>query len=249
MKYLSLLFLIVLVACKGEEKVLTAQDIIDKAIENAGGERYNNAEITFTFRNIIYKSIRQNGQFSLQRILPDTLNTTDIITNTGFARIQKNEKVQLPDSLVIRYSESVNSVHYFMHLPYGLNDLAVKKRLLDPVTIKGKDYHKVEVTFEEEGGGVDFQDIFIYWISKDDFTIDYLAYRFFTDQGGIRFRESYNPRVIEGIRFADYKNYRTQTTDVDFYRVDELFERGELIELSDIKKEKINVKILIPGSE
>jgi hypothetical protein len=249
MKHLSLLFLIVLMACKGEEKVLTAQDIIDKAIENAGGDRYDNAEITFTFRNIIYKSIRQNGQFSLQRILPDTLNTTDIITNTGFTRIQKNEKVQLADTTAFKYMESVNSVHYFMHLPYGLNDPAVKKRLLDPVTIKGKDYHKVEVTFEEEGGGVDFQDIFIYWISKNDFTIGYLAYRFFTDQGGIRFRESYNPRVVEGIRFADYKNYRIETTDVDFYRVDELFEQGELIELSDIKKEKINVKILIPGSE
>lgn len=236
-------------ACKGEDKELTAQHIIDKAIEKAGGDRYNNAEITFTFRNIIYKSIRQGEQYSLQRILPDTLNTTDIITNSGFTRFQKNEKVQLADTTAFKYYESVNSVHYFMQLPYGLNDPAVKKRLLDPVTIKGKDYHKIEVTFEEEGGGVDFQDIFLYWISKDDYTIDYLAYRFFTDQGGIRFRESYNPRVIEGIRFTDYKNYRSQSTDIDFYKIDEAYERGELIELSDIKKEKINVRLLIPGSE
>lgn len=249
MRYLSLIFLIVLMACKDEVKELTAQDIIDKAIENAGGDRYNNAEITFTFRNIIYKSIRQGGEYSLQRILPDTLNTTDIITNSGFTRIQNNEKVQLADTTAFKYFESVNSVHYFMQLPYGLNDPAVKKRLLDPVTIKGKDYHKIEVTFEEEGGGADFQDIFLYWISKDVYTIDYLAYRFFTDRGGMRFRESYNPRVIEGIRFADYKNYRPQSTDIDFYKIDEAYERGELIELSDIKKEKINVRLLIPGSE
>src|SRR5690606_36083220 len=166
-----------------------------------------------------------------------------------FTRIQKNEKVQLADTTAFKYFESVNSVHYFMQLPYGLNDPAVNKRLLEPVSIKGKEYHKIEITFEEADGGVDFQDIFLYWISKDDYNIDYLAYRFFTDQGGIRFRESYNPRVIEGIRFADYKNYRTVNTDVDFYRLDELFEHGELIELSDIKKEKINVKLLIPDSE
>ena len=250
MKYLVSIFLLVVIAsCKKQETPLTAQSIIDKTIENAGGDRYNNAEITFTFRNIIYKSYRHNGEFSLQRILPDTLNTTDLLTNSGFTRFQNNEKVHLPDSMVVRYSESVNSVHYFMHLPYGLNDPAVNKRLLEPVTIKGKEYHKIEVTFEEEGGGVDFEDVFLYWISKDDYTIDYLAYRFFTDQGGIRFRESYNPRVIEGIRFVDYKNFRTENTDVDFYQVDKLFEEGKLIELSLIEKEKIHVWLLTPGSE
>lgn len=249
MKYFFVILFVILFSCKEEKGILPAQEIIDKAIENAGGDRYNNAEITFTFRNIIYKSIRQGGQYSLQRILPDTLNTTDFITNSGFTRIQKNEKVTLADTTAFKYFESVNSVHYFMQLPYGLNDPAVKKRLLEPVTIKGKEYHKIEVTFEQEGGGVDFQDIFLYWISKDDYTIDYLAYQFFTDNGGMRFRESFNPRVIEGIRFVDYKNYRPQSTDVDFYKIDELFGRGELIKLSEIIKEKINVKLLTPGSE
>jgi hypothetical protein len=249
MKYFYVILLVMLISCKEQEKVLTAQDIIDKTIENAGGDRYESADITFTFRNIIYKSIRQNGEYSLQRILPDTLNTTDIITNSGFTRIQKNEKVQLADTTAFKYYESVNSVHYFMQLPYGLNDPAVHKRLLNPVSINGKAYHKIEVTFEEAGGGVDFQDIFLYWISKDDYTIDYLAYQFFTNDGGIRFRESFNPRVVEGIRFVDYNNYRPQSADVDFYKIDELFEQDELIKLSEIIKEKINVRLLTPGSE
>jgi hypothetical protein len=249
MKYFYVILLVAFISCKEQEKVLTAQDIIDKTIENAGGDRYENAEITFTFRNIIYKSIRQGGEYSLQRILPDTLNTTDLITNSGFTRIQKNEKVQLADTTAFKYFESVNSVHYFMQLPFGLNDPAVNKRLLEPVSIKGKEYYKIEVTFKEDGGGVDFQEIFLYWISKDDYTIDYLAYQFLTNDGGIRFRESFNPRVVEGIRFVDYKNYRPQSNDIDFYNIDELYEQGKLIQLSEIIKEKINVRLLTPGSE
>jgi len=244
MKYIPLIFLFLFLSCNQKDTELTAQEIIDRTIEAAGGNLYENAEVTFTFRNIIYKSVRQNGQFSLQRILPDTLNTLDILTNEGFYRIQKNERVSLADSIAFRYMESVNSVHYFNQLPYGLNDDAVNKKLLPPVSIKGKDYFKVEVTFSEEGGGVDFEDVFLYWISKDDFTIDYLAYQFFTNDGGIRFRESYNPRVIEGIRFVDYKNFRPEHNDIDFYKVDELYEAGKLIELSLIEKDKINVQLL-----
>lgn len=243
---MPLFFFLLLLSCNQKEKntELTAQNIIDKTIEFSGGALYENAEITFVFRNIIYKSIRKNERYSLQRILPDTLNTVDILTNDGFERIQDGEKVALSDTLNFKYRESVNSVHYFMQLPFGLNDPAVNKKLLDPVTIKGKDYYKIEVTFAEEGGGVDFEDVFLYWISKDEFTLDYLAYKFLTNDGGIRFRQSYNSRVVEGIRFSDYKNFRPEHKDVDFYKIDELFEKGQLMELSLIEKEKIDVKLL-----
>lgn len=244
LKYLLLLLACMFLSCNEKEQKLSAEQIIDKAIETAGGTLYENAAVTFTFRKIKYKSERRNGQFSLQRFLPDTLNTLDVLTNEGFTRMQKGEKVNLPDSLAFRYMESVNSVHYFNQLPYGLNDPAVNKKLLDPVNIKGKDYYKVEITFSEDGGGVDFEDVFLYWISKENFTVDYLAYTFFTNNGGIRFRESYNPRVIEGIRFVDYKNYRPEQKDIDFYKIDELFENNKLIELSLIETEKIAVRLL-----
>lgn len=249
MRFILLFLFIAIVSCKTEKQELSVQQIIDKAIENAGGDRYNNAEIDFTFRNIKYKSIRQNGRFSFQRILPDTLNTIDLITNEGFLRIQNEEKVSLHDTTAVKYAESVNSVHYFVQLPFGLNDKAVNKKLLGEVTIKDKSYYKIEVTFDEEGGGVDFQDIFLYWISKDDFTVDYLAYKFFTNQGGIRFRESYNPRVIEGIRFVDYRNYSPKDSNIDFYNIDELFDNGELKKLSVIENKQINVRPLTPDSK
>ncbi len=244
MKLLTPFIILLLISCKQTITDYTAQEIIDKTIETAGGALYEKAEILFTFRGIHYKSIRNNGMFSLQRILPDTLNTIDLLTNDGFMRLQKSTQVNLADSLKVNYSESVNSVHYFMQLPYGLNGPAVNKKLLPSVTIKGKDYYKVEVTFNQVGGGIDFEDVFLFWISKESFTVDYLAYLFYTDEGGIRFRESINPRVIEGIRFVDYNNYRPHTKEIDFYSIDQWFESDSLIPLSVIEKHNIRVRLL-----
>ncbi len=243
-KYSLLLVVLLFMSCNQKSKEMNAQDILDKTIEVAGGERYENVEIDFTFRDINYKSIRQNGRFSLQRMLPDTLNTLDVLTNDGFTRIQMDEQIVLADTTAFKYIESVNSVHYFVLLPYGLNDAAVHKKLLGEITIKNKDYYKIEVTFSEDGGGVDFEDIFIYWISKDDFTVDYLAYQFFTDKGGMRFRESYNPRVIEGIRFVDYNNYRPKDSLVTLHEMDSLFEEDALVLLSKIETENVFVRLL-----
>lgn len=240
-----LVFIMVLCfSCKEKPVVLDAQSIIDKTITVAGGERYDNVEIDFTFRNIKYKSIRQNGLFSLQRLLPDTLNTIDILTNDGFTRLQKGEKVALADTTAFNYMESVNSVHYFVQLPYGLNNPAVFKKLLGETTIKNKDYYKIEVTFSEDGGGVDFEDVFLYWISKEDFTVDYLAYQYYTGKGGIRFRESYNPRVIEGIRFVDYNNYKPKDSLANLYEIDVLFKTNALELLSKIETENVLVRLL-----
>ena len=79
---------------------------------------------------------------------------------------------------LVKFSESVNSVHYFSILPYGLNDRAVQKKLLGEVKIKGDNYYKIEITFSKENGGVDYDDIFIYWIKKENFKIGFVAYKY-----------------------------------------------------------------------
>lgn len=238
-------FLFVLLSCEEEKKQLTAQQIVDKTIETAGGARYDAASITFTFRDTKFSSHRHNGNFELTRTITDSLGETrDILTNLGFERFANETRLILPDSTASKYSNSLNSVHYFVQLPYGLNEAAVKKELVGEAEIGGKKYYEIEVTFSQEGGGLDHEDIYMYWIAQDDFTVDYFAYKFYTGKGGIRFRQAYNPRMVSGLRFVDYKNYKVEPWEsVDLQTVDKLFEAGKLELLSEIKTEDVSVVV------
>ncbi len=239
MKYLYVSLLILLVSCKPK---FTAQEIIDQSLAYSMSNKIGDATISFAFRNNNYEAIRNNGTFKLTRIVKtDTTTVKDVLFNDGFKRFINDSLVKLSEEEVNKYSNSVNSVHYFSVLPFGLNDKAVQKKLLNPVTIKGKEYYKVRVTFTEEGGGEDFDDVFIYWFSKDNFQLDYLAYKYHTNGGGIRFRDVKEEKLVNGIRFVDYNNYKPLDKDIDFYSIDKLYEEGKLKKLSEIVLENIKV--------
>ena len=246
MKQFILLFVMVFfISCQEEKNEITAEEIIDKTIEKAGGDKYRKATIDFKFRDYTYKSIRNGGEFQLERRIVDStgISYRDVINNTGYQRFKNDSLIKVPDSMATKYTGSVNSVHYFAHLPYGLNDKAVNKELVGETEIAGAPYYEVKISFQQEGGGADHHDVFMYWIHKNDFTIDYLAYKFQVDDGGIRFRKAFNQRVIEGIRFADYENYSFDDFSTPLEDLDELYETGKLEFLSTIETEIIEVKI------
>ncbi|MBW1297534.1 DUF6503 family protein [Aquimarina litoralis] len=220
----------------------SAQEIIDKAIENAGGSKFDKVGIRFTFRGKEYSSIRNNGNYQLERkIFGKEGIVHDVVNNKGLSRSIENCNIKVADSLITKISDGVNSVHYFANLPYGLNAPAVNKELVGESTIKNVSYYKVKITFNQEGGGTDFEDEFLYWIHKDNFTVDYLAYSYAVDGGGIRFREAYNSRIIKGIRFVDYNNYKTDDMSTPLSNLDKLFEKGKLKLLSKIELEDVYV--------
>ena len=224
---------------------MTAQEIVDRAIEVAGGDLYQSATIDFVFRDRAYRSTRDGGSFQLERMTTDSSGTLtrDILSNVGFRRFIDGEEIEVSDSMATRYGNSVNSVHYFAQLPYGLNAPAVQKELLGTDTIAGKPYYEVGITFQEEGGGTDFQDEFVYWIQQDNFTVDFLAYNYETDGGGVRFREAYNPRTVNGLRFVDYRNFKPEPEDVtmDLSQLDDWFTDDKLRLLSTIETEEVKV--------
>ena len=241
MRYILPFFLIFLISCNNSEKNISAQEIIDKAIVNSGTDKVTNSEITFKFRDKHYFAYREYGNFKLIREFDSII---DGLTNDGFKRFVNLKEVNLSESDSKKYANSVNSVHYFSVLPFGLNDKAVKKKLLQSSTLKGKDYYKVEISFVEEGGGEDFEDVFIYWIGKDDFLIDYLAYSYHTNGGGKRFRVLKEQCVKNGIRFVDYHNYKPLKKDVKLIDLDNAFEKNELKKVSEIVLKDIKVKLL-----
>ncbi len=245
MRTSSFLFLILIFSSLGWLSIqFSAQEIIDKAIKKSGGSKYDNAIIHFTFRGKRYRSKRDEGIYQLERFVdgPDGV-VHDIVSNSGLERTIENCFVQVADSLITRISDSVNSVHYFANLPYGLNAPAVNKELIGEREVKGNRYYKIKVTFDQEAGGTDFDDEFLYWVHKEDFTVDYLAYKYSVNGGGIRFREAYNPRVVNGIRFIDYKNYKTDNLKTPLKDLDVLFEKKKLKLLSKIELEDIYVYV------
>lgn len=235
--------LLLLISCNDQTSGLSAEKIIDKAIEKAGGELYEKSRIEFSFRGRKYISTRNGGEFKLERFRRDSTGREihDILSNSGLTRYVNDSLVKVPDSLVKPVSNSVNSVHYFAELPYGLNAPAVNKKLLGPDRIKGKNYYEVKVTFDVQGGGSDHQDEYLYWINTNDFTVDYLAYNYNVNGGGVRFRKAFNPRKIGGLRFVDYKNYSYPDLSVPLESLDSLFLKGKLHFVSTIKTENVKV--------
>lgn len=237
----TILISLVFFNCKKQEKP-TANTIINTSIELSGGKIVENATIKFNFRDKQYKAIRQLGNFKLGRhFINENDTVTDWLSNTGFERIINSKAVKVADSMVSRYAASVNSVHYFSVLPYGLNDEAVNKSYIDKVKIKGKTYHKIKITFNEDGGGEDFDDVFLYYVNTENFKVDYLAYSYAEDHGiGLRFREAYNERFINGVRFVDYNNYKPEG-EAKLEDLEALFEANKLKLLSKIELKEVAV--------
>lgn len=231
------LLLISLGSCHREPD---AQAIVDQAIETHGGKRYERFHLSFDFRDRHYTARRDGGRFAYERAFSDsTGQVRDVLNNEGFFREVNGRKVPLTDKKRQAYAASVNSVIYFILLPYGLNDEAVQKRYAGEARLEGRPYHKIEVTFRQEGGGKDYTDTFVYWIDQERHTVDYLAY---TNEG-LRFRKAVNPRFVNGIRFADYLNYESKLyPQAPVSSLDSLFTAGKLNKLSEIINENVEVE-------
>ena len=236
-----LLVLIILVSCN--KSAPSAQEIVDKAIEFSGTEKLREANASFTFRDIGYEYYSSNGDFSYTRIQKDSMNAEikDVLTNQGLTRYINNEIVDITNEKRAAYSSSVNSVIYFAFLPLWLNDAAVNKTYVGTIDMKRNTYHKIKVTFESEGGGEDFEDVFYYWFDTKDYSMDYLAYSYNEEDGkGMRFREAYNIRRVNGVIIQDYKNLKPQDEEsASLSNIDQAFVDGELIQLSLINLEDV----------
>ncbi|MDZ7716893.1 MAG: DUF6503 family protein [Balneolaceae bacterium] len=235
-------FLVFLTSCTIE---YDAQRIVDKTIAKHGGELYKHSRTSFTFRNIEYTAEYDWGKFMYRRKMQDSLGIiVDKMTNDSFVRTIDGDTVNVSDEKAANYSSSINSVIYFALLPYKLNDPAVIKEYLGQTTIKDEPYYEIMVNFKQEGGGEDHEDTFVYWIHRENYTMDYLAYRFHVNDGGTRFREAYNVRTVNGIRFADYHNYGGPDMETPLQTYDELFKNGELEKVSEINLKNVEVEIL-----
>lgn len=227
----------------------TAQRVVDESIKAHGGSAYRSFFLQFDFRNRHYTVAREDGIFTYTREFADsTGQVKDVLNNDGFTRYRNNSVVSLTDARRKAFTSSVNAVIYFALLPFGLNDDPVNKEWINETTIRGEVYDVVRVTFDEMGENSDHQDVFLYWFHKTRHTMDYFAYSYESDGGGIRFREAVNPRKAGGILLQDYINYKPKHDSIPLEDLQSLFLSGNLEKVSEIRLENVVVKDY-PGKE
>ncbi|MCB0481857.1 MAG: deoxyribose-phosphate aldolase [Flavobacteriales bacterium] len=217
----------------------SAEVVLNKVISAYGGG-YTELQVAFRFREFLYTVSEGDGGFRYTRSFTDTASASimDIYTNSSFERIRSGKIDRITPEKAKAYSNSINSVVYFALLPYKLRDPAVVKEYKGLSHIKCKAYHTLKVTFTEEGGGEDHDDEFYYWINSDDSKMDYLAYRYHTEGGGIRFRERIRTHTLSNaMLLQDYTNYKTDSLLIDLSQLPAMFEAGALVALSKIEIE------------
>ena len=230
---LLLLVVLSIGSCKKDQK-LSAEDWVNASIKSHRMDDFNNKKVAFSFREFNYTQNKDAQGTIYTRSKKKSPEQIDVLhSKNGFSRTLNNEPVILSDSLTSVYSESVNSVLYFFRLPFSLKDTGAIKTVLNSEQIKNRLYQKIDVTFTAGNGGEDYQDTFRYWINKETKKLDYLAYQYHSDGGGIRFRAVVNRRTIGGVVFQDYENYKAP-------------KNCSLDELTDLyKKEKLELISMI----
>lgn len=237
MKYLLAALVISILACAKlpTKNASKEQQLVDEAIKAHGGALYDNAHYSFLFRGKQYAFKHENGRYTYT--FDHTKNDRAVhyyLDNDQFVYTVNGDTMNLSDKDQVRYGNQLNSVIYFALLPYRLNDPAVRKAYKGISKIKGQSYQTVEVRFTEEKGGTDHEDVYYYWINEQSKTVDYLAYNFHVNGGGVRFRSAFNPRTIGGIRFQDYENYSAEF-NTPLADLPALYEKGALKLLSKVE--------------
>ena len=224
-----------------------AQAVVDRALAAHGAAFLDDADIAFGFRGARFEmENRTDGDWTIRRVVadPEQGEVEDALRADGVRRRVAGADVPLSPSEAAAAESGVNSVAYFAFLPYKLNDAAARKRLLAPATVAGRRYDVVEVTFDERGGGADWEDRFVYWFDAERHTLDYLAYAFSVNGGGTRFREAVNPREAGGVRVQDYRNYTADSTGAPFQRLErypELLGTDRLQLLSTVALDSVRI--------
>ncbi|MDR9447734.1 MAG: DUF6503 family protein [Psychroflexus sp.] len=222
------------------DKPLTTSQIIENAIVYSGKEKVENHKIKYVFRDKIYLSEGICGRFKFTRI--DTIrNVKDVYDKNELHRTVNDRKVSLVDTTATKIKSAINSVNYFVQLPYRLKDEAVMARRLKDDSINGKTYYQLEVKFKEVGGGEDHQDVYRYWFDQKDFSMDYLAYQFYTNDGGLRFRVKEKEKRKNGIVFQNYDNFKPKSQKVTLKTLSHAFQNNNLEKVSDIITKPLKV--------
>ena len=236
-----LMIIVFLLACFSACNLSEADKIIAKSIAFYKMEKLRDATLEFKFRNASFKVMQHGGQFKYERFYTDSTGSFhDILTNDGFKRLLNDKELPLDKKESDKYRQSLNAVVYFLYLPLKLTDASVIKKYLGKTQIKGKLYHKIEISFENSKEAGDHMDVYYYWFDAEDYSMDHFAY----SSGGNRFREVLRTHKAGAVLVQDYINYQMPINDslTQVEKYDSLYVAGRLRVLSKIEFKDIVLK-------
>ncbi len=222
-----------------KERDAKAEKIIADCIQAHGGKNYTKLDISFDFRQFRFRIKNDKKGYLYERTYKDSTGNMlhDILENGVFLHEINNVTTKLNEKMESRYREGLNSVAYFMLLPYKLRDKAVNAKYLEDAEIDGKKYHKIKVWFDAEGGGKDHEDIYCFWINQDSHLMDYLAYA----NGGPRFRKVTNRELVSSTIFQNYENYQILDKEIPTHQYDNAYKEGKYKLLSKIEQSNYRI--------
>lgn len=223
----------------------TPERVVHDAIEAHGGDRFHELQLEFEFRGTPFHVLYDEGRFAFERRTTDAEGRTVVerMDNDATTRTVDGAPVTLLPQERAALETAVNSVVYFALLPWRLQDPAVRLRDLGAAELEGEPYRKIEVTFEPDGGGRDWEDQFVYWFHRDTHMLDFMAYRYHTGEGGSRFRRAVNRREVQGIVVQDYENFAAEEDLDDVAAYDDLHRTGRLRLVSMVELEAVRITV------
>ncbi len=227
--------------------------IVSRAIEHHGGDVYRHSE---TELDLCSKS----GCFHVVARVDGDRFAFTVSGQSGGAQLEvrsSNDALEVSKDgapLAVdanqeqKYRDWAMARVYFCFLPYRLDDPSVRQQDLGLVDWQGRRLHKVKVTFEA-GTSTDAGDEYVYWFDPESARLEYLAYSYDDNGGGLRFRRSVRHRRIGGLLFFDQENYGVDGGSADgpglsVDSIDDAYARDRMRHVSTVRLESIEVRLL-----
>ncbi len=219
--------------------------IVDRAIEHHGGEiyRHSETELDLCSKSGCFRLVTRvdgdrwvytvSGRSGGSQLRVHSAHDALVVSRNGVEESVEAGKGQ-------RYRDWAMARVYFCFLPFRLNDPSVYKQDLGVVDWNGRRLHKVKVTFEA-GTSTDAGDGYMYWFDPETARLEYFAYSFETDGGGLRFRRAVRHRRIGGVLFFDQENLGVDGPGLSVDAIDAAYVRDSLRQISTVRLEGIRV--------
>jgi hypothetical protein len=225
----------------------TRVDIVDRAIQYHGGDRYRQSRtrLELCSKPGCYEvsAAVQGGRYEYRVRGPVRGGVREVLaSNDRLVYWQNDAAMEIPPERETPLRDWVMGRVYFSFLPYRLEDESVVKEDLGIETWSGRQLHKVKVTFVP-GSSTDADDEFLYWFDPETGRLEQFAYSFVGSPGGLRFRPLFNYRRVGGILFFDQENWGAAGDELRVERIDADFvasmERISTVELRNIQVEDL----------